>query len=75
MVMVSVSVSSELKRLMESFSEINWSEVARQAFAQKVRDLEFLRQMKSQSGLTEKDAVGLGRRLNKSLAKNYARGS
>lgn len=75
MVTVTISVSSELKHKMEEFAEINWSEVARQAFTQKIGDLEFLHEFKSKSKLTEADALRLGRKLNASLAKKYASGA
>ncbi|PIO05923.1 hypothetical protein COT29_03600 [Candidatus Micrarchaeota archaeon CG08_land_8_20_14_0_20_59_11] len=71
MAVVTVSVPSELKRTMESFAEINWSAVARQAFARKVSDLEFLREMRRDSKLTEADAIRLGRKVNAALAKKY----
>ncbi len=69
MVLVTVSVPVSLKQKMEGFAEINWSEVARQAFLEKVQDLEFLMNFKSKSKLTEKDAIKLGRKVNASLAK------
>ncbi|MBI2137323.1 hypothetical protein HYU12_02270 [Candidatus Woesearchaeota archaeon] len=56
---------------MEKFPELNWSEVARQAFIQRIRDLEFLKKFKSDSNLTEEDTLRLGRELNKNLAKRY----
>ncbi|PKK85511.1 MAG: hypothetical protein CVT48_05140 [Thermoplasmata archaeon HGW-Thermoplasmata-1] len=56
---------------MEAFPEINWSEVARQAFRQKLEDLEFLEKFKSSSRMTEADAMNLGRELNKNLARRY----
>lgn len=56
---------------METFPEMNWSEVARQAFMQKIKDLEFLKEFTKDSTLTEKDALRLGRELNKNLAKRY----
>jgi len=71
MAVVTVSVPSELKRTMESFAEINWSAVARQACARKVSDLEFLREMRRDSKLTEADAIRLGRKVNAALAKKY----
>lgn len=74
MVLVTVSVPVNLKQKMEEFAEINWSEVARQAFSQKVQDLEFLMDFKSNSKLTEEDAIRLGRKLNVSLAKRVAAG-
>ena len=68
---MTLAVPSELKNKMENFPEMNWSEVARQAFMQRIKDLEFLRKFKSDSTLTEEDALRLGRELNKKLAKRY----
>ena len=70
---MTLSVASELKHKMETFPEINWSEVARQAFAQKMSDLDFLRKFKSKSTFTEHDALALGAEINKTLAKKYVR--
>ncbi len=74
MVTVTVSVPADVKKKMEGFAEINWSEVARQAFTQKIRDMEFLQQFKTESTLTEGDALTLGRKVNKALARRYAAG-
>ena len=71
MTTMTLAVPSELKHKMENFPELNWSEVARQAFMQRIKDLEFLKRFKSDSTLTEEDALRLGRELNKSLAKRY----
>ena len=68
---MTLAVPSELKNKMETFPEMNWSEVARQAFMQRIKDLEFLKKFKSDSTLTEEDALRLGRELNKNLAKRY----
>jgi len=73
MTTMTLAVPSELKHKMETFPEMNWSEVARQAFMQKLKDLEFLKKFKSDSTLTEEDALRLGRELNKNLAKRYKR--
>ena len=71
MTTMTLAVPSELKHKMETFPEINWSEIARQAFMQRIKDLEFLKKFKSDSTLTEEDALRLGRELNKNLAKRY----
>ena len=68
---MTLAVPLELKHKMETFPEMNWSEVARQAFTQRIKDLEFLKKFKSDSTLTEEDALRLGRELNKNLAKRY----
>lgn len=69
MVNITLSIPKELKRKMDSFIEINWSAVAREAFKEKISDLEFLKQFKKQSNLTEEEALKLGKELNKKLAK------
>ena len=72
MVTMTLAVPKEIKGRMESFPEINWSEVARQAFKHKLADLELLERIKSKSTLTEEDAIRLGKELNKQLAKRYS---
>ena len=69
MVNVTLSIPVDLKQKMDSFAEINWSAVAREAFDEKIRDLEFIKKFKSKSTITEKDALKWGRELNKNLSK------
>ncbi len=73
MTTMTLAVPNELKVKMEAFPEMNWSEVARQAFMQRVKDLEFLKRFKSDSTLTEEDALRMGKELNERLAKRYKR--
>ena len=68
MTTMTLAVPSELKDKMEKFPEMNWSEVARQAFMQRIKDLEFLKKFKSDSTLTEEDALRLGKEVSKSLS-------
>lgn len=68
---MTLSVPQELKDIMDRYPEINWSEVARESFREKIRDLEFLEEFKSRSDLTEEEALELGRRVNRSLRKRY----
>ncbi len=69
MVNLTLSIPDDLKHKMDSFAEINWSAVARQAFTEKIDDLEFIKKFKSKSTLTEKEAIKFGKELNKKLAK------
>lgn len=69
MVNVTLSIPPELKNKMDNFAEINWSAVAREAFDDKIKDLEFIKKFKAKSTLTEKDAIRLGRELNASMVK------
>jgi len=69
MVNVTLAVPNEMKLKMDSFAEINWSAVAREAFDQKIRDLELIKKFKADSTLTEADTIRMGRELNERLAK------
>ncbi len=67
MVNLTLSIPNELKDKMDTFKEINWSAVAREAFNEKIKDLEFIKKMKSKSTFTEKDAIEFGKDINKKL--------
>ena len=66
---MTLAVPEGLKQKMDSFGEINWSEVARQAFAQKIADMELLDKFTDKSRLTEKEAERLGRQVGEALTK------
>ena len=70
---ITLSVPEELKREMDESQEINWSEVARVAIREKVLQLRLLKEITSKSKLTEKDALSLGKKINKSLHEKYLR--
>lgn len=71
MVTMTLAVPNDLKNKMDSFPELNWSEVARQAFKQKISDLEIINRFAKSSRLTEKDAKILGNKVSRGLAKRY----
>ncbi len=73
MTTMTLAVPVELKEKMDSFPEMNWSEVARQAFMQKVEDMEFLRKFKAKSRLAEADALKLGKAVSKSVSDRLRR--
>ncbi|MBI3034086.1 hypothetical protein HYY72_02910 [Candidatus Woesearchaeota archaeon] len=58
---------------MDELREINWSEVARAAIKSKVAQLKILKTISAKSNLTEKDALELGRKINKSLHESLAK--
>lgn len=68
MTTLTLAVPDEMKKKMDSFPEMNWSEVARQAFRQKIEDMDFLRKFKEKSRLTEADALTLGKEVSKSVS-------
>ncbi len=65
MTTMTLAVPEELKKRMDIFPEINWSAVARQAFTEKIEDMEFLRKFKKNSTITENDALILGKKISK----------
>lgn len=72
MTTITLSMPDELKKEMDESKEINWSEVARTAIRQKLAQLRILKSIAAKSKLTEKDALELGKKINKSLHERYA---
>lgn len=68
MTTMTLAIPLEIKQKMDTFPEMNRSEVARQAFLQKIRDLELLKKFKSESTLTQQDALRLGKKISKSVS-------
>ena len=68
MTTLTLAVPDEMKKRMDSFPEMNWSEVARQAFMQKIEDMNFLRKFKEKSKLTEEDALRLGKKVSTAVS-------
>ena len=62
---VTVSVDDSLKDRMDDHPEINWSEVARQAIRQKIRDLRVMEELVEGSELTEEDVDKLAARIDR----------
>ena len=68
MTTLTLAVPEEMKKKMDSFPEMNWSEVARQAFMQKIEDMDFLKKFKEKSKLTEADAFRLGKEVSRKVS-------
>ena len=71
MVSITLAVPQELKAEMEKFSFINWSSIAREAIQDKIVLLQKFKEFTRESEMTEKDALELGRKVNKALGKKY----
>ena len=71
LVNLTLAVPSDLKKQMDAFPIINWSEVARQAITEKLSELKMLKQITEKSKLTEKDALELGRKIRAGVAKRH----
>lgn len=56
---------------MDKSKFINWSEVAREAIRIRVAELKILESIAKKSKLTDKDAIEMGRKINKSMHERY----
>ncbi|MBU1204157.1 MAG: hypothetical protein KKG60_03770 [Nanoarchaeota archaeon] len=68
---ISVSIPQDVKEIMNQSKLINWSKVVRIAILKKAHELAFLKSFASESELTEKDALELGKKVNKEVSKKY----
>jgi len=68
---ITLSIPPELKKEMEKFPEINWSEVARNSIKQKIVELNFLNGLAMDSEITPEEALKMGQEVNLLLAKRY----
>ena len=59
---ITLSIPPELKREMEKFPEINWSEVARNSIKQKIIELSFLKELTMDSEITPEESRKNGQR-------------
>ena len=69
---VTLSVTQELKRELDSHKEINWSEVTRAFLAEKVKRLALLKRldkMLENSEISEEDCLRLGTEAKKGRLK------
>ncbi|MBI5158877.1 hypothetical protein HY992_02035 [Candidatus Micrarchaeota archaeon] len=71
MVSITLSVPEELKKEMDKHPEMNWSAIAREAIKNRLMLLKKFDDFTKDSTLTEEDAIELGRKVNKGLAKRY----
>ncbi len=67
------SIPDDLKKEIEKFPEINWSEVARASMRQKIADLNFLKGFRVNSDISPEEAEVLGQEVSKLLARRYKR--
>ena len=71
MVNMTLSVPEQLHKEMMSHSELKWSDVARQAFEKKIKELHWMDQVLEKSKMTEEDAERIGHKIKKEIAKRF----
>jgi len=73
MVSITLSVPEDLKHEMDSFPDINWSAVAREAIKKRVIMMEKFKEFTKESEFTEEDALRFGREVTTKAAKKHAK--
>lgn len=68
---MTLSVPENLYKEMQRHSEIRWSEVARQAFEIKVKELNWMDEILKRSELSEEDAERIGHKIKHEIAKRF----
>ena len=71
MVNVTVSVPIDMKQKMDEFEIINWSEVAREAFADQLAKLELLKSLTSKSKATDKEIQEISDKVKAAVLKRH----
>ena len=66
---ITLSVPDGLKKKMEKYPEIKWSQVARKAIEDKIKDMELLDKLTEKSKLTKKDAEEISKIIKEELSK------
>lgn len=69
MVNMTISVPSDLKQVLDEHPEINWSEVARQAWKEKASQLDLLDKLTSSSRASDRDVEALAKLIKKGVAQ------
>ena len=68
---MTLAVPEDLHEIMKKHNQIKWSEVARQALWDHARKLELMDKLLAKSKLREEDALEIGRKINKGIARRH----
>lgn len=66
---MTLSVPDEVHKKMKQFPEVKWSEVARQAFMEKLETLHLAEELAKKSKLTETDIKEFSKKIKASAAR------
>lgn len=69
---MTLSIPEKLHKEMDIHSEIKWSDVARQAFEKKVREMHWMDKVLEKSSLTEKEAEEIGHKIKHDVKKRFS---
>ncbi|MEK6927378.1 MAG: hypothetical protein AABX11_03010 [Nanoarchaeota archaeon] len=71
MVSMTLAIPEDIRYEMESFPEINWSEIARVAIKKRLELLKKFHEFSKESEISEEEAIDLGRKVNLNLSKRF----
>lgn len=69
MVNMTLSIPEELHKEIKIHSDVKWSEVARQAFELKIKELHWMDKLVEKSELTENDVNEIGHKIKAGIRK------
>ena len=64
---ITLAISEEVYSLMKKHREMRWSEVARKAIIEEVKNIELIEKIASKSKLTMKDIEEINKKIKKGL--------
>lgn len=73
MVNMTLSIPEELYREMVAHSELKWSDVARQAFEKKIRELHWIDEVLKNSKMSDIDAENIGNAIKIKINKRFSK--
>lgn len=69
MVNMTLSIPEDVHKEMQFHTEIKWSDVARQAFEKKIKELHWMDKLLEKSTLTEEDVDRIGHKIKHEIFK------
>ncbi len=73
MVNMTLAIPKELYKEMKHHTDIKWSDVAREAFEHKVKELHWMDKLVEKSELTEEDVNRIGHKIKAGIRKRIER--
>lgn len=71
MVNITLAVPEQLHKRLGKHPELKWSEIARQAFEKKLKEIELEERILAKSKLTEKAAESIGHKVKSEIRKRF----
>lgn len=68
---MTLSIPEQLYKRMKQYTELKWSDIARQAFENKINEMDFLDKVLKNSKFTEGDAEEIGHNIKAEIRKRF----